>query len=161
VLRSPKIYLLAVDDHVMRKRRPEVLTPALFLCARISEAEVSERPNLVPAGFSADAFVADGGLEDEAADWGLPSRRFTLELRLFSGDDNLLADLEAFPLSPDQQIEKERGTGHYRLTAPRMRGTHQLVEWILGRVERVEVLAPSSLRSYIVERLEATLARYT
>ena len=41
-----------------------------------------------------------------------------------------------------------------------MHGTHQLAEWILGRVEHVEVLAPSSLRNYIVERLESTLALY-
>ena len=161
VLRSPKIYLLAVDDHVMRKRRAEELNPTLFLCSRITDPKVSERPNLVPADFNADAFVAEGGLDGDAADWGLPSRRFTLELRIHSAEGNLLPDLEAFPLSPDQAIKREKGKDSYLLTAPRMHGTHQLIEWILGRVEHVEVLAPSSLRKYIVERLETTLALYT
>jgi predicted DNA-binding transcriptional regulator YafY len=161
VLRSPKIYLLAVDDHVLRKRRPEELTPALFLCSQIEDAEVSERPNLVPAGFNADAFVEEGGLDGDAADWGLPSRRFTLELRIHLNETNLLTDLEAFPLSPEQTLVKEKGTSNHLLTAPRMHGTHQLIEWILGRVEDIEVLAPSSLRTYIKQRLEATLARYT
>ena len=64
-------------------------------------------------------------------------------------------------LEPFTNVYDEQGTDNYLLSAPRMRGTHQLIEWILGRVERVEVLAPSSLRGYIVERLEATLAQYT
>ena len=162
VLRSPKIYLLAVDDHVMRKRRPADITPALFLCGRITDAAVSDQPNLVPADFNADDFVAVGGLDGEAADWGLPSRRFTLELRLFDAeDDNLLADLEEFPLSAEQQLVKEQGSNNYLLTAPRLRGTHQLIEWLMGRLERVEVLAPASLRDYVVERLDAMRARYT
>ena len=160
VLRSPKIYLLAVDDHVMRKRRPENLKPALFLCSRITDAMVSDRANLVPAEFNADAFVEGGGLDSDAADWGLPSRRFTLELRIHSATGNLLADLEAFPLSPDQQIRPEKGKDTHLLTAPLIHGTHQLIEWILGRVENVEVLAPNSLRNHIVERLESTLALY-
>jgi len=64
-------------------------------------------------------------------------------------------------LSKDQSIEKEKGTNNYLLTAKRVRGTHQLIEWILGREERVEVVAPLTLRSYIVDRLDAMRSRYT
>lgn len=162
VLRSPKIYLLAVDDYVLRRRRPEDVTPALFLCARISDASVSERPNLVPDDFNADSFIEDGGLDGDADDWGQGSRSFKLTLRIFDGDcDNLLSDLTAFPLSKKQEIVREEGTDHYLLKARRIRGTHQLIEWIMGRVERIEVVAPTTLRNHIMERLDAMQTRYT
>ena len=162
VLRSPKIYLLAVDDHVIRRIRPADLIPAQFLCARITDAKVSDKPNLVPDDFSAEKYIQEIGLDGDADDWGSSGRGFKLVLRVFdAAADNLLADLETFPLSKDQSIEKEKGTNNYLLTARRVRGTHQLIEWILGREERVEVLAPTTLRSYIVDRLDAIRARYT
>jgi hypothetical protein len=162
VLRSPKIYLLAVDDHTLRRRKAEDVTPALFLCAHISDAKVSERANLVPDAFDADSFIVKGGLDGDADDWGLGARGFKLVLRIFGGDgDNLLSDLDEFPLSRNQTIRPEEGTGNYLLEAPRIRGTHQLIEWIMGRVERIEVVAPVALRNYIMERLDAMQARYT
>ena len=162
VLRSPKIYLLAVDDHVMRKFRPVDLTPAQFLCARVSDAKVSERPNLVPDDFDADTFIERTGLDSDAGDWGLPSRSFKLTLRIFDGDcDNLLSDLGEFPLSKDQEIIREAGTNNYLVSARRIRGTHQFIEWIMGRLDRIEVIAPVSLRDFIIERIDAMQARYT
>ena len=68
---------------------------------------------------------------------------------------NLEIDLSA------GKIEKEQGADNYRLKAPRLRGTHQLIEWLMGRLDRVEVLAPSSLRQYVVEQLDAMRARYS
>jgi predicted DNA-binding transcriptional regulator YafY len=162
VLRSPKIYLLAVDDYVLRRRKAEDVTPALFLCARISDAQVSARPNLVPDAFSADSFIEKGGLDGDADDWGLGARGFKLVLRIFDGDcDNLLSDLEEFPLSQDQEIKMEEGTDDFILMARRMRGTHQLIEWIMGRLDRIEVVAPIALRDYIEEQIDAMKARYT
>jgi predicted DNA-binding transcriptional regulator YafY len=162
VLRSPKIYLLAADDHVIRKIRPAELVPAQFLCARITDAKVSDKPNLVPSDFSADQFIQETGLDGDVDDWGGSGRGFKLVLRIFDADqDNLLADLETFPLSKDQTIEKEKGTNNCLLMAKRVRGTHQLIEWILGRVERIEVVAPVNLRQYIVDRLDAMRAVYT
>ena len=73
----------------------------------------------------------------------------------------MLSDLEEFPLSEQQEILREAGTDHYLLAARRIRGTHQLIEWIMGRVERIEVVAPVSLRDYIMERLDAMQTRYT
>jgi predicted DNA-binding transcriptional regulator YafY len=161
VLRSPKIYLLATDDHVLRRIKPGDLTPAQFLCARITNAAVSDRPNLVPDEFNADRFIERVGLDVEARDWDLPDRRFKLILRIFDGSgDNLLRDLEEFPLSKAQEIYQEKGTDNHLLTARRVRGTHQLVEWIMGRLDRVEVVAPVTLRHYIIDRLDDMKARY-
>jgi predicted DNA-binding transcriptional regulator YafY len=162
VLRSPKIYLLAADDHVIRKVRPAELIPAQFLCARITDPKVEDKPNLVPEDFNAEKYIQEIGLDGDADDWGGSGRGFKLVLRIFDADeDNLLADLEAFPLSKDQSIEKEKGTNNYLLTARKVRGTHQLIEWILGRVERVEVVSPATLRNHMVDRLDAMRSRYT
>jgi predicted DNA-binding transcriptional regulator YafY len=163
VLRSPKIYLLAVDDHVIRKVRADELVPAQFLCARISSVDVTDRPNLVPDTFNADDHIRRVGLALDAGDIdGLPTGGFKLVLRLFDAEkDNLLADLEEFPLSEGQEITKEKGTANYLLEARRMRATHQLVEWIVGRLDRVEVVAPASLRAHVSAKLDAMRARYT
>jgi predicted DNA-binding transcriptional regulator YafY len=42
-----------------------------------------------------------------------------------------------------------------------MRATHELIEWIMGRLDRVEVLAPDALRKHIVSKLAAMQSRYT
>ena len=156
ILRSPKIYLLAIDDYVMSKGNVAKLIPTQFLCARISDASVSAQANWVPADFNAEHFIEHGGLDvdvDGAAHGS--GRAFTLRLRIVAGDsDNLLQDLQEFPLSSKQKVEKIRGTGDYLLKASGMRATHQLTEWIVGRLDRVEVLAPERLRLYVAEQVD-------
>jgi len=162
VLRGPKIYLLAVDDRSQAVVPAQDLRPAHFLCVRMDKAEVSEQNNKVPNDFDAARYIAGGGLEAEShEEAGLPARGFTLKLRIYAGaSDNLLQDLEEFPLSRKQTIEKERRTRNHILTAPGIRASHQLTEWILGRLDRIEVLAPDKLRSYIVDRIDAMRKRY-
>ena len=162
VIRAPKIYLLAVDDRAHSAVPPPDIEPAHYLCVRMSEAEVSGRRNKVPADFDADKYIARGGLEVEShGEAGLPKRNFTLRLRVFDGEsDNLLQDVEEFPLSRSQRIEKERGTSNHILTASGMRASHQLTEWIVGRLNRVEVLEPVKLREYIAEQIAATHQLY-
>jgi len=155
VIKSPKIYFLAIDDYVLSKRHPAKLVPAQFLCARISKAKVSERANRVPDDFDADKFIEKAGLDvglwDESGAW---ERAFTLTLRIFHGkSDNLLQDLREFPLSKKQTIEAEPGTGHHILKAPGMRASHQLVEWTVGRLNRVEVISPPRFREYIADQI--------
>jgi hypothetical protein len=41
-----------------------------------------------------------------------------------------------------------------------MRASHQLTEWIVGRLDRVEVLAPIKLRRYIAGQIAATHQLY-
>jgi hypothetical protein len=163
VLKSPKIYLLAVDDHIMGRRRPADLIPTQFLCARITDASVSKRANRAPEDFDADKFIAQVGLDVESHDEsGLPATGFKLKLRIIdAASDNLLQDLKEFPLSKSQVLEKEQGTDNYILSAPGTRATHQLTEWIIGRLDRVEVLAPLKLRNYIAARIAAMHSLYT
>jgi len=163
VLRGPKIYLLAVDDRVLSTVPQKELNPAHYFCVRMSNVEISERSNQVPEDFDADKYIARGGLETESHhEAGLPRRGFTLKLRVFDGEsDNLLQDIEEFPLSRSQKIDKEKGTSNHILTAPGIRASHQLTEWIVGRLDRVEVLAPVNLRQYIADEIAATHQLYT
>ena len=91
----------------------------------------------------------------------LAKRGFTLKLRVYNGNDNLRLDLEEFPLTlMKQTIEDEPGTNNFIVTAPGIRASHHLVDWILGRADRVEVLAPARLRSYVADRIEKMYRRY-
>lgn len=101
VIREPKVYLLAVDDRGMAKRGAEGVEPIQYLCSRIDKATISRRSNSAPADFSADAFIATGGLENGfRQQLRLPGRSFTLKLRVYSGPgDSLLQDLGEYPLS--------------------------------------------------------------
>jgi predicted DNA-binding transcriptional regulator YafY len=161
VIRGPKIYLLAVDDHAERAVPPSELRPYQFLCVRLHDAYVSDRNNRVPENFDAAHFVAAGGMDVATGEESLPKRAFTLKLRVMDGTrDNLLQDLEEYPLSREQTIHKERGTDSHVLTAAGMRASHQLIEWIVGRLDRVEVLEPKSLRNHVGERIAAIHTLY-
>jgi len=163
VIKSPKIYLLGIDDHTMRKRNPATLRPAQFLCARIEQATTSDTPNKVPNDFSCDAFIEKEGMDVAVYDNGKPwDRAFSLKLRVFAGaSDNLLQDLREFPLSRKQRIVPEEGSDNHILTAPGMRASHQLTEWVVGRLDRVEVIAPTRFRDHIASRLSAAAGIYS
>jgi len=161
VLKSPKIYLLAVEHR--RLTDSDTVTPTQYLCSRMTNPKVSDTTSRVPANFSAESFVRTHGMDVlMERESGLPRRAFTLLLRIYEGDkDNLLRDLEEFPLSSDQTIEEEAGTRHHILRAPGMRASFQLVEWILGRMERVEVIGPRSLREQIATKVSALNTIYS
>ncbi|MFC1560317.1 helix-turn-helix transcriptional regulator [Pseudomonadota bacterium] len=164
IIREPKFYLLGVDDAKFRRSKSDDIDPNLYLCNRIENAVVTtHRPNRAPADYSATDYVKSGKVDVPL--WpsdNKPERKFTLELVVYAlkKNDNLLQDLEEFPLSRKQTISKEPGTDNYLLTARDMRATHQLVEWIVGRIDRVEVKAPEKLRSYVVDKINAMQQRY-
>jgi hypothetical protein len=164
IIREPKFYLLGVEDAVMRKVGPDSAEPRLHLCNCIEDAVVTtHRPNRAPADYSAADYVKSGKVDVPI--WPADNkseRKFTLELVVYAHKENdkLLQDLEEFPLSKKQTINKEPGTENYLLTARDMRATHQLVEWIIGRMERVEVKAPEKLRSYVGDKINAMQQRY-
>jgi predicted DNA-binding transcriptional regulator YafY len=161
VIRGPKIYLLGVDDHAQRVVPASELRPYQFLCVRLHDAKVSDKNNRVPENFDATHFVTAGGMDVAAGEETLPKRAFTLKLRVIDGlRDNLLQDLEEFPLSREQTIHKERSTDNHVLTAAGMRASHQLIEWIVARLDRVEVLEPRSLRNHVADRIAAAASIY-
>jgi hypothetical protein len=164
IIREPKFYLLGVDNEKFRHSKSDDIGPNLYLCNLIEDAVVTTHlPNRAPADYNATDYVKSGKVDVPL--WpsdNKSERKFTLELVVYAHkkNDNLLQDLEEFPLSKKQTICKEPGTENYLLTARDMRATRQLVEWIIGRMERVEVKAPEKLRSYVGDKINAMQQRY-
>jgi predicted DNA-binding transcriptional regulator YafY len=146
----------------MRKKGPGNIRISQYLCNRIESPAVTSKPNRVPKNFSTRKFIRAGKMAVEVRELKeLAQSTFTLKLRFYNGDDNLRLDLEEFPLVANKQaIEDEPGTGNFVLTAPGVRAYYHLVDWILGRMDRVEVLEPISLRNYVRDRIEKMHQRY-
>ena len=88
-------------------------------------------------------------------------RSFTLKLLIRSDiNDNLVRDLREFPLSEEQEIEERLGKGDCLLTARGMLPTHTLIDWIMGRLDRVEVLEPPAIREYVSDKVRAMYKMY-
>lgn len=154
VIREPKIYLLAVEDHVMTRFGSDKVEPCQYLCSRIVGPRVVSISNKVPDDFDAMAHVAKGKMDVALRkDIGLSDRAFTLVLKVVPGKDNLVNDLAEYPLSQKQTLEQDADSSAYILRAANMRLTYQLVEWIMARMDRVEVLSPHGLRSHMQKKI--------
>ena len=164
VFRQPKIYLLAVDTETLKKNGASRTRPRQFLCNRIKDARVSREPHQVPDEFNADTYAREGRLDLVAyadKDGEGITRSFTLSLRLDGKrSQNMIRDLEEYPLSKNQHIDKEPGSDDYILKASGMRATHSLVEWVMGRVGLVEVLEPKNFRNHIKAQVERMYQQY-
>ena len=153
VFRQPKICLLAVDTETLRKNGASMVRPHQYLCNRIENARVSRQAHEVPDDFDANDYVRKGRLDVLAyADKGSVPRSFTLRLRI-KQNGNLIRDLREYPLSTNQRITSEADSKYYILEATGMRATHSLVEWVMGRLGSVEVLAPRSFRNHIKDQV--------
>ena len=162
IIREPKIYLLGVEYERMRKKGPGNTKISQYLCNRIESPAVTSKPNRVPKNFSTRKFIRDGKMSVEIHELKeLVQSTFTLKLRFYNGDDNLRLDLEEFPISAKQTIADEPGTNNFVLTAPGMRASTHLVDWIMGRMDRVEVLEPVELRKYVAARIKKMHGLYT
>ncbi len=163
VIREPKIYFLGVNEEEMKSKGSKNCKIFQFLCNRIESPVVTSQFNRVPKEFKTQTFIRNGRMAVGVRELEeLANRRFTLKLRFYNGKDNLRLDLEEFPLTAlKQTIEDEPGTSNFVLTAPGMRASHQLVDWILGRMARVEVLEPARLRKYVADRIEEMHKRYS
>lgn len=162
VIRDPKIYLLAVEDHVLTKHGTSNIDPCQYLCSRIDNARIIGIRNQVPDTFDAMAYVASGKLDVALRDnIGLSHRAFTLKLKIVPGEDNLVNDLYEYPLSAQQTLESDPDSSSCILRASSMRLTHQLIEWIMARMDRVEVLSPPALRSHIQQKIASMHQLYS
>jgi len=162
VFRQPKIYLLAVDTETLMSQGRSRIRPRQWLCNRIEEASVSREPHQVPEDFNVDDYVNEGYLDVRALqDRPDEPSKFTLKLRFPAVDnERLIRDICEYPLSVDQRLERESLSDSFVLTIPDMRATHSLIEWLMGRMDQVEVLLPLRLREYIMEKVDAMHGLY-
>lgn len=164
IVREPKIYLLAVehaDDNSVEDDHAEPVIKQ-YLCHRFEHLSLTSTAYSIPDSFKLQDYIDAGHLEQSVVSLhsSLPEP-FELVLRLHDAKkDNLLRDLEELPLGRTQSLIQENNDGSYQLKVPGQRATHELLEWILARQERVEVISPAALRQYVVGRLHATANRY-
>ena len=122
--------------------------PVLLLLHRMLDVKPTEVPITIPEGFDLDEYV-DKELKFPVGDG--------IKLKAFFSDEYDITRLRETPISEDQKIiEKNEG---WQLQAT-IGNSYQLRWWLRGYAERVEVLAPKSLRQEFAESALATAKRY-
>lgn len=135
VQRGPIPYLLALKNQEEKPVRfyalHRMLSAAALADVRARQAE----------GFDLDAEIADGTIDFGQGDW------IDLELRVRG---YLTEILTVCPLEPDQHLVDEPDGSDFaiRLWAT-LPSTGQLLRWLLGAGDNVEVVAPPDLRQTV------------
>jgi predicted DNA-binding transcriptional regulator YafY len=141
VQRGPVTYLCCrVDyDEVLRK----------FAMHRIQSVTTLDEPVKIPAGFSIDEVIASG-------EFGFGNgKQIKLEAVFHHGVGDHLFET---PISTDQVLT-DLGDGSLKLKAT-VADTQQLVWWLLGLGDGVEVTKPVALRKKMVEEIGKMSQRY-
>ncbi len=146
VQRGPIPYLLALKND-------EVALVRFYALHRMIRAQVQVgTPARAAPGFDLDQAIAQGRI-----DFG-QGKLIDLELRVRG---YLATLLEACPLSDNQRLEDEPDDSGFllRVTA-RLPSTGQLLRWLLGAGDNLEVLAPAELRRVVAAQSAKTAALY-
>ena len=145
IQRGPVTYLVCLQsDQVNRHRDPMQLA-----MHRIQSASLLEEPSIIPRGFDLGQYEDSG-----AAHFGQGGR---IRLEVAFSEDAAKHLYEA-PLNKDQCI-LPYGTGRVRVTAT-VADTPQLLWWLLGFGDQVEVLKPKVLRAQMVKIVHMMVKRY-
>lgn len=121
----------------------------LLAVHRIQVASVLGLPVVTPDGFDLDAYLASGAM-------GWSATKPIHLVAAFSPEAGM--HLQETPLSEDQVIES-LPDGRLQVTATVLE-TQQLVWWLLGFGDGVEVLAPEQLRQQIIVKVQRLADRY-
>lgn len=121
----------------------------LLALHRIQDASPLDFPALSPAEFDLDAYLASGAM-------GWSTNNPIQLVAVFSAEAG--AHLQETPLSEDQIIE-HLPDGRLQVTATVLE-TQQLLWWLLGFGDAVEVIAPPELRGRIVSKIQRLSDRY-
>jgi predicted DNA-binding transcriptional regulator YafY len=141
VIRESVYYLIATANDYQQ--------PVQFALHRLAHAEVITEPVREPEDFSLDEYIRHGGfLYPEG-------RHITLVVRF---DAYTAQHLIESPLSP-QQSTHTLEDGRVEIRA-RVLNCQQLLWWLMGFGEKVEVMAPRLLRREVQRQYALLAARY-
>ena len=146
VQRGPIPYLLALKND-------EVAPVRFYALHRMIRAQVQlGTPARAAVGFDLDRAIAQGRI-----DFG-QGRLIDLELRVRG---YLATLLEVCPLSDDQCLADEPDDSGFLLRVKaRIPSTGQLLRWLLGAGDNLEVMAPAELRRVVAVQSAKTAALY-
>lgn len=147
VQRGPIPYLFALKNDEEKPVR-------LYALHRMIRAEaLVQTPARAAAGFDLDQAISQG-----LVDFGR-GEIIDLELRVRGYIATLLT---ACPMEPDQTLEDEPTDSDYELRLwARVPSTGQLLRWLLGAGDNVEVVAPADLRRVVAVQAAKMAALYT
>jgi hypothetical protein len=138
LLRGPQHYLIAYDEKDLHLELP----PAkMYLINRLEDAAVLDEPSSPPTDVTVADLVRNEGLADFVRDPGL----VTVKLRVFDYALRLLQDNQ---IAPNQSFTLE-DDGESAIVTAKLMQSGTLYRWLLGFGDKVEVLAPESLRRAI------------
>jgi len=146
IQRGPLPYLFALKNDEDKPLR-------LYALHRMIRARpLEERPVRVAAGFDLDRAIAEG-----RADFG-QGELIDLEIRVRG---YLATLLSACPLTDQQELEDEPEDSDFDLRVrARLPSTGQLMRWLLGAGDNVQVVAPKALRKVVGAQAAKTAALY-
>ncbi|MTW22833.1 helix-turn-helix transcriptional regulator [Allochromatium palmeri] len=146
VQRGPIPYLFALKDD-------EVEPVRLYALHRMTHAELLPEVEARAAeGFDLDTAIADG-----RADFGA-GQRIELELRVRGYLARILPDC---PLEPNQRWEDEPDDSDFEIRVwASVPSTGQLLRWLLGAGDNLEVMAPPDLRRVVAAQTRKAAALY-
>lgn len=122
--------------------------PVLLPLHRMLEVKPTDVPITIPEGFDLDEYV-DEELKFPVGD--------DIKLKAFFSKEFDITRLRETPISADQKIIKKKEGWQLQATVS---DSYQLRWWIRGYGERVEVLAPKSLREEYIEMAKALVGLY-
>lgn len=145
VQRGPRAYLYALKND-------EPTPVRMYALHRFVSTSVGHEPAREAAGFDLDKAIRSGQVDfadGETVDLELLARGYVADL------------LRDCPLSPTQCIDDEPEEGEFevRINA-RVPATGQLLRWLLGCGDNIEILAPERLRNVVAAQAAKMAAQY-
>lgn len=136
LLRGPQHYLIAYDEKDLDQPKPSA---KMFLLLRLEDvAALVHAPARLPPGVTVARLVREQGLADFVRD----ATPVTVKLRVW---DYVLRLLDDHQIAPNQTFRREAG-GKSAIVTAKVTQSGTLYRWLLGFGDKVEVLAPKSLR---------------
>jgi len=117
-----------------------------FKIERIEAAELTSEPYAIPPDFDANEYLGSS--------WGIVVEEEVKTIRLRIEDPEIMRIMGETVWHPSQVLEKQKD-GSMIMTL-KVTDTYELLSWILGWGEKLEVLEPPEIREGIVETIEAT-----
>jgi len=121
-----------------------------FKIERIESAELTSEPYTIPDDFDANEFFGSS--------WGIVVEGEVKTVRLKIVDPEVMRIMEETVWHPSQELERHKD-GSMIMTL-RITHTYELVSWILGWGERIEVLEPQELREEVMQTAKKMVKIY-
>lgn len=121
-----------------------------FKIERIETAELTSDIYNIPPGFDANEYLGSS--------WGIVVEEEVKTIKLKITDPEIIRLMEETVWHPSQVIKKQKD-GSVIMTIE-VTDTYELLSWILGWGEKMEVLEPAVLREQIIEATEAMTQMY-